>query len=281
MFSLCRLCAKCTEPAELTIEITELESRLVLCCGWQPSTNEFQMPKKACNSCVSEVQRSWDLVERIQEAETKLNKFLNEQLPIDTNQHGIEFKVECEAEPTNYTADTKFDEDEDYYDDGAGAGDAFDSDNDNGNHDVGDVFGESIHYFNDEDSKPKIDDKQSPTVEKKSKNKNQMKMDPFFATLSPEDFYGYGQISSNGITKLTKLYPDMKTMSWDECQYKCIKCDRIVKGSNNLYAHMRSIHMDESKSIKISCCYCNFKDRREQNLHRHMMTEHFKHLKFR
>lgn len=281
MFALCRLCAQCTVPSELTTEIVELESKLTLCCGWQPSTNEFQMPKKACNSCVNDLQRSWNLVEQIRGAETQLNKLLSEQMQND-DQQTVKFKAEQDVEQTNFVFDTKFDEDEDYFNDGGGEGGS-DKDNDN---DHGNVFGESINYFNEEDSKPEkklCKTSQEPAKKKSNKsNKTQPKNDPFFATLNSEDFLDNGQISLNGVTKLTKLYPDMKTMTWNECQYNCTKCKQMLKGANNMYSHMRSIHCDDPKmSVKLSCFYCNFKHRREATINRHISTEHFEHLKFR
>lgn len=270
MFSLCRLCANYTEPTELTIEISDLEQKLVLCCGWQPSKNVFQMVNKVCNLCVNQVQRSWDLVEQIREAETRLNKLLNEQTQSNANQNDVAYKIEN---------DMDFGVDGNNYIDTGGGG----VDDDNGS-DIGDrgddVFGESINYFIDENSQSE----QSKNVEKperRAKNKSQMKDDSFFATLDPEHLLENGQISLKGITKLTKLYPDMNTMSWNECQYKCSKCDQTLKGSNNLYSHMRSMHMDEPMSIKLLCCYCDFKHRREHTLNRHISSEHFEHLKFR
>lgn len=286
MFSLCRLCAQCTVPSELTTEIVEFESKLILCCGWQPSKNEFRMPKKACNTCINQLQRSWNLVEQIRGAETQLNKLLSEQTPINSieiqndHQQTIGFKAEQDVEQTNDMFDSKFDVDEDYFNDGGG-------DDDEDENDHGEVFGESINYIKDEDedeeSKPdKKLCKTSQEPAKKKSNKNQSKNDPFFATLNLEDFLENGQISSNGVQKLTKLHPDMKTMSWSECQYNCTKCKQTLKGATYLYSHMRSIHCDDPKmSVKLSCFYCNFKHRREATINRHISTDHFEHLRFR
>lgn len=287
MFSLCRLCAKYTEPAELIAEKVELERKLALCCGWQPSPNEFQMPKKVCNACVSEVDRSWNLVEQIRGAETQLNKLLSEQLQSNSNQNdgqqNVDFKREHDVEQINYTFDGKFYEDGNYFNDDGGGDDDDDDHSDTCGH--VEVFGESINYSNDKNSEPKKKKKSNEPVKKKT-NKNHLqnrkKNDPFFATLNPEDFLDNGQISTDGVTKLTKLYPAMKTMSWNECQYICTKCDQTLKGANNLYIHMRSIHSEDPKKfIKMACFYCSFKTRREAALNRHISAEHYEHLKFR
>lgn len=286
MYSLCRLCATCTEPTELITEIVELESKLSLCCGWQPAQNENQMPKKACNSCVRELQRSWNLVEQIRLAETQLNKLLVEQIQFSSNpnldQLNIEIKAEHDAEQAvNYLMDTKFDADQDYFnEDGGGQCDSNSELGDNS----GDVFGESIDFFNDDDSKSdKI--KKPPELTKKTHKKSNpksFKSASFFATLEPDDYLENGQITTNAITKLAKLYPDMNQISWNEIQYNCVNCHQIVKGANTLYAHMRSMHCDDPKmSIKISCFYCDFKHRRERTLNQHIYTEHYEHLKYR
>lgn len=292
MFSLCRLCAQCPAPSQLTTEIVELEPKLSVCCGWQPSKNEFQMPNKACNFCVNELQRSWNLVEQIREAETQLDKLLSEQGQdnlYQNNSQQMEFKAEQYVEQTNrHTFDTKIDVpmDDDYFNDGEDGCDDDYNDNDSSIDDHGEVFGESINYIKDEklesesengNAKPQ---KESP--KKKERNKDNFKKDPFFATLNPEDFLEDGKLSSNAVTKLTKLNPDMTTMSWSECQYNCTKCKRTLKGATNLFSHMRSVHIDDPKmSVKLSCFYCDFKHRREPTINRHIATEHFEHLKFR
>lgn len=289
MLSLCRLCAQCPVPSELTTEIVELEPKLALCCGWQPSNIEFQMPKKACNSCVDELQRSWNLVEQIREAETQLNKLLSEQIQDNSNRNDsrqtVEFKSEQNVEQTNYIFDTKFDADDDYFNDGGG-GDGDDDyyDNDSNIDEHGAVFGESINYVKEEETKPEKSPRKTEKepAAKRKPNKNHFKNDPFLATLNPEDFLDDGQISVNAVEKLTKLNPDMSTMSWNDCQYNCTKCKQILKGASNMYAHMRSMHIDDPKmSVKLSCFYCNFKHRREATINTHIATEHFEHLKFR
>lgn len=285
MYSLCRLCAICTDPCELITEIVELESKLSLCCGWQQAKNEFQMPKKVCNSCVRELQRSWNLVERIREAEIQLNKLLDEQTQFSANpslhQLNIEIKAEDDVEQAaNYLMDTKFDTDQDFYNVDTGA---CDSNSEIGDND-GDVFGESIDFCNDDDSKSG-NYKKSPELNKKihkRANKYNFKSAPFFATLEAEDFLENGQITSNAVTKLTKFYPDMNKITWNEVQYICLNCNQTVKGANTLYAHMRSMHCDDPKmSIKISCSYCDFKHRRERTLNQHIFMEHYEHLKYR
>lgn len=244
------------------------------------------MPNKACKCCVDELLRSWNFVEKIREAEKQLDKLLSEQMQ-DTfnqndNQQTMEFKTEQCIEQTNHAIDNKLDArmDDDYFNDCGGGYDENDSSID----DHGEVFGESIDYVKDEcsESETKNTKPQKESSKKKQPNTNNLKNDPFFATLNPEDFLENGQLSSAAVTKLTKLNPDMTTMSWSECQYKCTKCKQILKGATHLFSHMRSMHIDDPKmSVKLSCFYCDFKHAREATINRHISTEHFEHLQFR
>lgn len=88
MLPLCRLCADCKEQTELWTQISELESKLILCCGWHLSESETQMPTKVCETCVEQLQQSWLFAESIKTAESKLNKLiseLNQAETIETN----------------------------------------------------------------------------------------------------------------------------------------------------------------------------------------------------
>lgn len=272
MNSLCRLCATYTEPNELVTNLIELESKLMLCCGWKPSLMEMHMPKNVCNFCVDELLRSWNLVERIRAAETKLNKILSENTitnQFDEHQN-LKIEVDIDAEQVD-----SFGEIEVKYVDNVKDDDEVDFDvpfdnNDDDNDDIN-VYGEPVNYLRT---------KKRNRASRSNKNNNEQKNDPFLSKLTTEDFLDDGTISCNGIEKLTKLFPDMKKMSWNDCQYKCTQCNRILKGAQVLYAHVRSIHVDELMSMKISCFYCKFKHRREYILNQHVATEHFAHLKF-
>lgn len=256
MFSLCRLCATCIEPTQRTTEVSELESKLAICCGWKPLENEVQLPKKVCHQCVDQLQRSWNFVEQIWVAEKQLTKLLSEEIPISSQENlsnNVKVKIEKESKDVDNVLDLEKSTDVVYDED---------------------VFGESINYFDDDSSNENV------KVDKNS-DKKQTTSDPFLAVLSPEDCLPNGMISANGLAKLEKLYPDMKTMSWNDCEYKCDRCDRIIKGPHDLYAHIRSIHTDELFSINVSCVYCDAQHRREFTLNRHIATEHYMHLKFR
>lgn len=270
MFSLCRLCAACTDATELTTEISTLEAKLEFCCGWKLSENEARMPQKACDLCVDQLQKSCDFVERIWAAEKQFNKFLDDEVLGSPN----EFSAECEGIKTEMETNQEIgtyplENIKESLDD-----DAAYSDNC-----YNDVFGEPVNCLDAEDSHSS--ENLPEESDKKTADKKLLRSEPFLAALAAEDCFSSGLISANGVAKLEKLFPDMKTMSWNDCQYNCDKCNRTFKGQNNLYAHIRSMHIEEVMSIKLSCFYCNSKHRRDYALNRHIASEHFVHLKFR
>lgn len=262
MLKLCRLCAKCTEPTDLTTNISDVESKLTICCGWKPLEYEIQMPNKACKLCVDKLQMCWDFVESVWAAEKQLNKLLSEvraNTEVETKSGEIIDSVKCELEEVKYSSD-EHEADDNGFDDES-------------------IFGEPIDYSNDDDSCHTND--QPMESPKKLRKRKRAKNDPFPSELAPEDCLKGGLISTSGIMKLEKLYPEMKSMTWNDVEYKCDKCNRTFKGINQFYTHIRSIHIEEVVSIKVPCVYCNTKYRREFALNRHIATEHFQHLKYR
>lgn len=291
MLSLCRLCAVCTDPIELITEISELEPKLVHCFGWRKSEKEIEMPKKACNICVDRLQMSYDFVECLLTAEKQLNKLLSEQIQTSTDEFispTVEIKGEDERKrlvdapvPVDseklgrcLVDDDDSDDEKNIYENRNN--DVIEFDDDTKHEDDSDdaIFGEPIETECSNKNSTK-------KVSKKHKKKRQPASDAFLDALDAEDRLDSGLISTNGVKKLEKLFPDMKTVSWDDCQYKCENCDRIFKGSTEFYSHIRSIHIEEVLSIVVPCFYCDSKHRREYTLNRHMATEHFIHLKHR
>lgn len=282
MNSLCRLCATFTEPNGLITDICDLQSKLMIFCAWTQSEMEIQMPQKVCNLCVDEVLRSWNFAERIQAAKKQFDKILSEQSAPNRfdDQMNSEIKVDFDAEPEDADfseipgvietklivpdlSDSNDDTDVDFEFDG--------NDDDDGDFEV---FGEPVNYLSTNKRNESFQSILPRRFKKEQKN------DPFLSKLSTKDFLMDGSISDNGIEKLTKSFPDMKTMLWNDCQYKCSPCNRILKGAQNLYSHVRSIHMHELASVKISCFYCKFEHRREYIVNQHIATKHFHHLKY-
>lgn len=273
MHSLCRLCATCSEPTELTTEISAIEPKLALCCGWQATEHEIKMPKKACNFCVDRLQMSWNFVEQIWAAEKQLNKLFNEQIQTKSEEvspQTMDIKAEDGIEPN--IAICELEELKSPFDENVADAD------DSNDFDGGGIFGEPIDHSNDESSHSNDDQKKKSP---KRIRKKRRPLDPFIAALAPGDCLDGGLVSTNAIQKLENLFPNMKTVSWTDLEYKCDKCNRSFLGSHHFYTHIRSFHIEEVSSIKVPCVYCNTKYRRELRLNRHIATEHFEHLKYR
>lgn len=284
MFSFCRLCAKWMDGTDLSTELCELQPKLTFCCNWKPSPNEEKMPKKVCYVCVERLESCWNFTKSIWAAEKQLNKLILEAVEAITEEITTHLQ-EIKSEPTMpklkdfsillERADTSTLVDNN----SAEVETEIDAAEYGGGGDDDDVFGEPISYSDDGCVEP-IKSNQKENTNKKRK-KGHVQKDIFLSNLTPKDMESSGLVSENGIKKLEEILPNMKTISWNDCQYKCDKCDRIFQGPNNYYAHIRSIHSDEAMSINVPCFYCNTKHRRDHALNKHIASEHFVHLKYR
>lgn len=260
MFSLCRLCAESKDFDELITEISELETKLVLCCGWNISANEVQMPSKACIICVERLEKSWCFAESVKAAENKLNKLVSEENCIET------FEKTLSHTFTNYES-IKLD-----------PSNTLESEN------IDDTIDD--HIVSNLSEPPYLcenyhSELKSERTNKKNYEGNKLSVESFLAQLDKEDRLADGTISVNGVAELENLFPAMKTMAWPDCKYKCDKCNRVLNGPHNFFAHNRSWHLNDIQNMVFECFYCESKHRREYNLSQHMAMRHFPHLKFR
>lgn len=253
MFAFCRLCANRMHETEKTAEISEMTTKLIVCCNWKLSKIESQMPQRVCRVCVDELERSWRFAEQIHLAEKKLQLHW-----IELNQPTMD-----EPEPIVEINEIEQEEDEQFSDMEVTAFSPPSIESSS----------ESVHS-----QKTTKKRKKSP---KKTVAKTKKNPDSFLSKLTNEGRLANGQISEHGVAKLFELFPEMKTMTWDDCQFICKKCDKVYKNPQNFYAHNRSIHTFELLSNRVSCFYCNHMFKREYLLQRHIADEHFPHLKFR
>lgn len=267
MFSLCRLCANCKDSTELTTQITEIETKLTRCFDWFPSENESQKPPKACTLCVQQLDHFWHFVEVAREADDKLNKLLFEQIQPDSIE-SVAFEEDIIKPPDSIKCEPEIclielkELEQPCFDNVENAFDSLESN----------LSADCAAYFGIRPDKP---------TKKHADKKIKTEVDSFLAQLDDEDRISDGTISVNGVAKLEKLFPEIINMSWNDCQYKCEKCNRLFQGPHNFFAHNRSIHIDEVQNMTFGCFYCDSRHRREYALSRHMSIEHFKHLKYR
>lgn len=267
MFSLCRLCAKYTESTQLTTEILELSPKLKMCCGWKLSEDEIKMPQRVCDLCVNQLQQSWEFAENVWLAEERLRKLISERNPASEEPmpHTEEVITEIiKYEPDNYSIE---------------------SDDMSETMEVT-SFVESIMQSDGESSqqsnkKPKKHKRLNKKSNKKTIKTVNTTADSFLAALSDVDCLPDGTISADGVVKLEKMFPEMKTIMWNNCQYKCNICNKYINSPQTFFSHNRSIHMKEVQSMEFFCFYCNSKHGREYTLSQHIATDHFPHLKYR
>ena len=292
--------------AEVSIAISELESKLRLCCDWKPAENEERLPQRACQMCFDELQRSCAFAEKVSATERMLQKLASEMIlnesKAEPTSHDEEVAVEMVKDEFFVNPIEFVDFDSGTFDDPQSASDA-----------------ESLHSDKKKKCKREKSTKKAKKTTKKTKLPSNSKraiekqlkrnsidrscvtertitqdkstkktavnvgteLDAFVAALPDEDRLSDGSISANGVRKLEESFPNVKTMTWNLCQYKCNECTRMFNGPKNFFTHIRSIHWAETHSMEFFCTYCDIKYKREFNLHRHMAEEHFPHLKFR
>lgn len=261
MFSLCRLCANPKDAIELNTSISELESKLILCCEWSPSKNESQMPNKACTLCVQQLRSSWCFAKKVKAAEEKLgklvtasNKTVNESIEHDE----IIISETIKQEPDGYLMDIVEDEN---FSDGA-------------------AFADSVH--SNERSLPMKDCAPNLTLVSytdAADDESNLTMEGFFDKLDVEDCLPNGKISDMALIKLNEAFPEK--FSWNHCQYKCDQCRTKFNGPHIFVAHNRKMHTGFADWIDLVCFYCDSKHKYEDELNRHIAIEHFTHLKYR
>ncbi|XP_031621561.1 zinc finger protein 425-like [Contarinia nasturtii] len=263
MFSLCRLCAKHTNASDLTTEVCDITSKLKVCCGWKPIENDAEMmPNKACNLCVENLQQSWNFAESIWAAQQQLIKLASEVHP-QTDIDPMSYVEGIIDDSIKHEPDNRSETDEDHQ--------QFDTE----------LFVEPIIKSDFDSTHAKKTIRRSKKSAKKVEEKASSTCDSFMAAVYDEDQLADGTIRASAVARLEKLFPEMKTIIWNECKYICKKCDQIIKSPQNFFAHNRSFHLEETPTMDFFCFYCNSKHRREHFLSRHMAVEHFPHLKYR
>lgn len=263
MFSLCRLCARCKDDTELTVPISEIQSKLSLFSGWKPSESETQMPPKACTVCVDELDRSWDFFQTISAGEEQLLKLISEQKEVESNDlepqvEEIMFdviKLEPEAVDEIFTQD-------------------------HGNSHENVVL-DGPDQVSEKQNSIKALHNETTTEICAKKFPNCSSSERFLRELNDVDCLADGTITAAGVAKLEKIIPSINTISWNSCQFECKRCNQMFEGATKFFAHNHSIHFEDVSRMEFSCFYCDYKHRREFILNRHIAKAHFGHLKYR
>lgn len=224
MNSICRLCANSKDEIDLTAQISELESKLALCCGWYPTENETKLPTKVCGTCVDELDKCYCFAQSVRDAEIKLKKLLAEQndsITIEVTEfNDLIADDTIKVDPNIYSLELK----------------EVDSSFDN--------YDASEAIFDDPITDSDTERSNSSKIEKSLPDS-----DPFLDHLNEEDRIVDGTVSTSGVSKLEQLYPEMKTTSWTNCVYKCDKCNLTYEGIGQRCREKRIFGINDDKMI--------------------------------
>lgn len=269
----CRLCAGLKTEDEMASEICDLRLMLNKCCQWQKSENECHLPQHVCYICMEQLDNCWEFLLQIECAEKKLNEMLTDQkVEVKEDIAFVEFKPHIEDIKEDIQ-EIKDDENSSNYVQ-AECLSAIEQ-NENNNDDNDD---ENDNNDNNNDNNNSSNDSEQEVI-KGARSRPLRK--PFKSILEENDYLASGLISIEGVEKLMTELPDMKTLNWNNCKYKCIKCDdRNINGINQYISHCKSIHFEQYKKMKFFCYYCNEKLRNFRLLNSHIAEQHYIHLKY-
>lgn len=268
----CRLCAGLKTEYEIASEICDLKLMLTKCCQWEKSENESQLPQQVCYICMELLDNCWEFLLQIESAEKKLNEMLvGQKLEVKED---IAF-IELEPLIEDIKEDIQEIKDDESSSNDVQTESAFAAEQ-NENNDADDADDNNDSNSHNENNNSSNDSEQE---EKETASRPRRK--PFKSILVEEDYLASGLISTKGVEKLMAEMPDMKTLNWNNCKYKCIKCDdRNIDGINNYISHCKSVHFDQFKKMRFFCYYCNEKQRNLRLLNSHIAEQHYIHLKY-
>lgn len=234
MFSYCRLCAEQKKKTELrkTVYDWSIKEKLVACCMWKPSTNEYQIPHTVCDECVEQLENCWQFTMRISESEQKLLQIVH----FTSNE--LEF---CEqSEPGHEFIEIK-PKDE--------AGDEQDVDADEQHTSTSD---------GDTDSEQLTHSRRSARKSRRIKKKRKVtKLCSILTVLSKEDCNPDGTIGDDGLAKIEIYLSEIDTKTWTDCYFKCNDCDYNAKGYTKFHVHDQTAHSPFLMKRSFQCQFCD------------------------
>lgn len=252
MFSYCRLCAEQKKSTELEKTIFDwgIKEKLIACCMWKPSNEEYQIPQTVCNDCVEQLDICWRFANRIIESEQKLLQLVH----FSTNE--LEFKEE--TEPKHEFIEVKPDEPE--------------------NEIAGDELSTSA---SESESDHSIESKRSvrktSTTKKKRKPSKQCNLSKI---VSKNECMPDGTITDEGMASINLYLSDIDPKTWNDCDFKCNDCDFSTRGFLPFHAHDQATHSQFLMKRSFPCLFCNQVCKRLQSLVVHISYRHLPHLNY-
>lgn len=253
MFSYCRLCAEQKKVSELKKTVFDwgIKEKLVACCMWKPSSEEYTIPQTVCNDCIEQLENVWQFALRISESEQKLIQIVH----FSSNE--LDFKQE-----TPNTDHEFIEMNLDVPDDELGVEEASSSASET----------ESEHS------------KGSRRVVRKArgvKKKQQVsKLFNISKIVSKDDCNLDGTVTDEGVAKMELSLTSFSTKTWNDCEFKCNDCDYNAKGFNKFHTHDQTSHSPFLMKRSFQCLFCQQVCKRLQSLVVHISYRHLPHLSY-
>ena len=254
MFSYCRLCAEQKKTNELKKTIFDwgIKEKLVACCMWKPSNEEYQIPQTVCNDCVDQLENCWKFATRISESEQKLLQLWN----FSANES--EYKDEAAGDEfIGVTPDVP--EDEVEADEASTSGSASEI--------------ESDHSRNSRRNSAR-------KAQKIKRKKKASKVCSVLKIVSKSECNLDGTITDEGMAKMELYLAETITKTWNDCEFKCNDCDYSTRGFNKFHTHDQTTHSQFPMKRSFPCLYCDQVCKRLQSLVVHISYRHMPHLGF-
>lgn len=249
----CRLCAEPKSAIELKKSVFDwnIKEKLVACCMWKPSNEEYQIPQTVCNDCVVQLENCWQFAMQITESEQKLLQivhFSTNQLEFqEENDPGHEF---IEIKPQMEAAEVE----------------------------EPDEASTSICETESEHSRDsRRSQRKTQKVKKKKKDSKQCNI---LKILTKSDCNADGTITDDGITKMELYLAGIETKTWNDCEFKCNDCDYNARGFNKFHTHDQTTHSQFLMKRSFPCLYCEQVCKRLQSLVVHISYRHMPHLTY-
>lgn len=301
MFSFCRFCAQKKKRVELVTNLQNVPEMYTRICPKYDSKYLHQLPQQICSPCSDQLSNCWKFIEQIESAEKKLTEMiinrsekalpLEEVIVCENSILVFESKVE-HLKPSDMKKSTQeakmLDESNTQHSNqGAESMDASDGEQSNIKAELADES--DTNESDTEESNQRDQDNQGEQIDQEIKRqeynlnrkRRRMKYVKFFSKVPRSEILADGTISNKTVTKLEQTYPEMKTISWETCKYKCDKCSQVVEGMNPFFIHFQSKHFEELDSYRFRCYNCNDVHESLFKLNRHIAIQHYIHLRYR
>lgn len=244
------MCAEQKKKNELKKTIFDwgIKEKLISCCMWKPSNEEYQIPQTVCNDCVQQLENCWKFAMRITESEQKLLQLVH----FDSNE------LEYKEEPSNEFIEIKPDMPEDEIE-------------------ADEASTSASETESDQSKNSRRSVRRSQKVKKKKKTS---KICSVLKIVSKNECNPDGTITDEGMSKMELYLAETDTKTWNDCDFKCNDCDYSARGFNKFHTHDQTTHSQFPMKRSFPCLYCDQICKRLQSLVVHISYRHMPHLSF-